>query len=511
MPTCAKATCDVTGMLDIPYGEGRAMMGGAVYKYRCNTETQMEGSNTLVCDGEKWNGTLPDCNAGPTEPELEVIVSGQAVTKVNPGDWVLVTCQAKGGHPLPDIGLTLDGLPSGSKDFRNFRNSFTFTATEEDNGKRILCTALNKVGTSAASTVLHVHTPPTNAAISGPKTIHYDDEFTYECSVEGGIPAPEITWTVRDSLGKNKEVKGEMMGQGLSRMQLRTGAEERMMSINCLGENSQGIVSHSIHVNTHYLPKTVEINGSTTATPGEYAHFTCLTTESFPVPALKWRVEKSGDVYEVSDIDGDVSTEALKDGGVAAFAKIDIPIEEGITHALVKCSAVVDGLGEKKSKQHEIDVTSVEEPVQTLEDKESEEYSSKTLDYSEESDDTSEYHKQPAVAELVTTTIDNKPEFVEEEKSKILWIPFKPVEDIEDYQNTFTSHDNELVEEAEEEENFFRPSGIPEPTMLKQEKETKSYVVHSPVSVSMVQSSSTSISIHSIVFAVALSLSTLFP
>ena len=29
----AEASCDETGMLDIPYGEGRAMMGGAVYKY----------------------------------------------------------------------------------------------------------------------------------------------------------------------------------------------------------------------------------------------------------------------------------------------------------------------------------------------------------------------------------------------------------------------------------------------------------------------------------------------
>ena len=28
----SEATCDETGMLDIPYGEGRAMMGGAVYK-----------------------------------------------------------------------------------------------------------------------------------------------------------------------------------------------------------------------------------------------------------------------------------------------------------------------------------------------------------------------------------------------------------------------------------------------------------------------------------------------
>ena len=83
-------------------------------------------------------------------------MSGNAVTAVKPGDWVLVTCQAGGGHPVPDIGLTLDGLPAGSKDFRNYRNSFTFTATEEDDGKIILCTAMNKVGSSTASTILHV-------------------------------------------------------------------------------------------------------------------------------------------------------------------------------------------------------------------------------------------------------------------------------------------------------------------------------------------------------------------
>jgi hypothetical protein len=93
----------------------------------------------------------------PNEPELEVVVSGSVVTKVKPGDWVLVTCQARGGHPVADIGITMDGLPSGSKDFRNFKNSFTFEATENDNGKRILCTAVNKVGTSAASTILQVH------------------------------------------------------------------------------------------------------------------------------------------------------------------------------------------------------------------------------------------------------------------------------------------------------------------------------------------------------------------
>ena len=30
--TLPEATCDQTGMLDIPYGEGRALLKGAVYK-----------------------------------------------------------------------------------------------------------------------------------------------------------------------------------------------------------------------------------------------------------------------------------------------------------------------------------------------------------------------------------------------------------------------------------------------------------------------------------------------
>ena len=30
--TLLEATCDQTGMLDIPYGEGRALLKGAVYK-----------------------------------------------------------------------------------------------------------------------------------------------------------------------------------------------------------------------------------------------------------------------------------------------------------------------------------------------------------------------------------------------------------------------------------------------------------------------------------------------
>ena len=92
---------------------------------------------------------------------------------------------------------------------------------------------------------------PRNAVISGPEVIHHEKEFTYECAVDGGNPAPEITWTVSDQLGQTKEQKGELIGEGLSRMMLKTGSEERMLTINCVGENTQGRVSHTKHVHTH--------------------------------------------------------------------------------------------------------------------------------------------------------------------------------------------------------------------------------------------------------------------
>merc|ERR1711892_887872 len=516
MPTCAKASCEETGMLDIPYGEGRAMLRGAVYKYRCNLGVEMEGSNTLVCDGERWNGTVPDCNVLPGEPRLELIVSGSVVTAVKPGDWVLVTCQAGGGHPVPDIGLTLDGLPAGSKDFRNYRNSFTFTATEEDDGKIIICTAMNKVGSSSASTILYVPAAPITAAISGPETVHHEDAFTYECSVEGGNPEPEISWTVSDHLGETKEMKGQKIGQGLSRMSLKTGSKERMITINCSGENTKGVVSHTKHVHTHYLPKSVKITGPTTALPGDYAHFTCLTTETFPVPALIWKIEKSGEFYEVDETDGDVSSEALEDGGAVAYAKTDILIEEGFENALIQCVAVVEGQEMVMSEKHKIDVISIEVPLEISDSTEKGESISKSTEkdsliseapyhhYSEEVISSDYDHEEEELVKLIT--LQKIPDIEEQERSRKLWIPLEPVEDMDDYQHLFESEHEEALEETE----FLRPSALPEAPMLKQGKETKSQAVESSVPVSMVYSSSSTILTSSILLVLALPLSTLF-
>ena len=61
-----------------------------------------------------------------------------------------------GGHPPPEIGLRFDGKPFATKDFRVWRNTFTFIAKSEDNGKKIECTATNKVGSANSVSELNV-------------------------------------------------------------------------------------------------------------------------------------------------------------------------------------------------------------------------------------------------------------------------------------------------------------------------------------------------------------------
>merc|ERR1719483_1992165 len=125
-------------------------------------------------------------------------------------------------------------------------------------------------------------------------------------------------------------------------------------------------------------------------------------------------------------------------------------------------------------------------------------------DYSEEDyEDVPEYkEKKTELFELVS--LEKIPDYDEEDRSKILWIPIKPVENIQDYQALPEEYD--VVKEIESGEDFLQASDIPEATMLKQEKEVRTAVVQSPVSVKTVYSSSTTISIKSMLSVLTFSL-----
>ena len=141
-------------MLDVPYGQGKSLMHGAVYKYRCNPGAEMEGEDTVACTGKEWNGSVPSCNLSPSQPSLQLEVKGNVVSQVREGDWVLVTCQARGGHPIPQIGLFFDG--KAIKDFKEWKNIFAFDASAAHNGKKVECRAVNKVGSANSVAELKV-------------------------------------------------------------------------------------------------------------------------------------------------------------------------------------------------------------------------------------------------------------------------------------------------------------------------------------------------------------------
>ena len=252
------------------------------------------------------------------------------------------------------------------------------------------------------------------------------------------------------------------------------------------------------------LPKSLQITGPTSALQGDYAHLTCLTTETFPVPELKWKIEKSGEFYAIDEVDADVSSDALEDGGVVAYAKTDILMEGGFNNALVQCVAVVNGQEKVMSDKHKIDIITIEaleEEVETKEDLQSYQY--------EQQDDKTPEDDHSVGTAFQLVKLEKTPDIKEQERSRELWIPLDPVDNIDDYQEMFHVDYNEVHEENENQEPFQRPSALPEAPMLKQEKEHKSQSIETAAPVAMVFSSSSTIFSPSLFLAVILSISTL--
>ncbi|CAG7721913.1 unnamed protein product [Allacma fusca] len=58
-PVCISAGCRRP---QLPHGIiGRPLFGGAAIVFECFPGYQMQGDSTIVCDGLRWNGTLPTC------------------------------------------------------------------------------------------------------------------------------------------------------------------------------------------------------------------------------------------------------------------------------------------------------------------------------------------------------------------------------------------------------------------------------------------------------------------
>ena len=181
---------------------------------------------------------------------------------------------------------------------------------------------------------------PSSVKISGPDTINHNSNYTYSCKVEGGNPRPTMRWKVNDV-----SMSGEEVEERLTRLAVVTGEEERTMTVSCIAENSLGVVSRSLHVDTEYLPQRIMIQAPATIMEGEEAAVSCLTSQSHPAPRVTWKLEKVGATHEIREkVERGETTLVVghegEDGGRLYRAGFVIEASEDISFVEVRVSDV---------------------------------------------------------------------------------------------------------------------------------------------------------------------------
>jgi len=335
LPACVSSSCDETGRMVVPYGEARALLGGAVYKYRCNSGLEMDGPDTVFCEGENWNSSVPTCLVPPATPQLDL------PELVEEGEEIDISCTATDGNPLPKVSLSLDGTVLGSSSL-----SFTtnFVAANHHHDQEIVCEASSRAGVNRVTRLLHVLSAPLTASVDGPSILHHGKDYTYTCAVEGGRPTPEIRWKVVDSSGEERIKEGEVVT-----VRLEEGV--RWVDVECFAENRQGSASGKMRGHVHFLPQAVEVSSDLSAsTPSSSLTFTCAAFKAFPAPKLLWRAEIAGEKTIVLEEEGEMTTKTEEDGTVSSFASLKVEVGPDAQRVRAECRALDDQLGERRSQ-----------------------------------------------------------------------------------------------------------------------------------------------------------------
>ena len=313
--------------------------------------------------------------------------------------------------------------------------------------------------------------PPGSLEMSGPATVQQQTSVTYSCAVQGGHPAPAIRWTVDGA-----PAQGAEQGGGVSTLSLETGDREAAMTVACQAENTEGVISEAINVNTEFLPRTLRIqvtqhiidylspffiindifqSPTVSVVEGGEATVSCLASHSRPAPSFTWTIEKFGTNHDTLERTAEAAVSVAEDDSLLVTETFTLEADAGLTHAEVSCAAHVAGLGQVSSDTVTIVVEAAEVIEYTTEAAEEETTTSSDLfsDYSlepklVEGDSSEEYADADAdtdadaaadknFAKLIPTDDDDDADATEQ-KEKVLWIPYNSKEDIEDYQDNFS-------------------------------------------------------------------------
>merc|ERR1711892_503703 len=278
----------------------------------CSAGAVMLGGSTVLCDGEAWMGSKPECLVAPHPPSLSVIIEGVEVENpaVAVGQEVTLACHSLGGNPAPTVAFILDGEQVGEEE--SVSGAFTFSAGQQHDGVRMVCVARNTVQEHPVYSlyqVLAIKYAPAATYIRGETAVLPGDHAQYTCTSAVADPAADIFVRVTDQDGDDIPVAVKT----LPAMKSRKGFSSRIsfeiefidaidhVEIECKAENDVGEAVSTINTVVTY-PSTTTTTTTTTSTTTATtitATSTSTTTSTTSATSYKLSEEDSADMGNI--------------------------------------------------------------------------------------------------------------------------------------------------------------------------------------------------------------------
>lgn len=335
-PLCSKPGCDENLVKDIRYGQSKRKAHGGVYKFRCDEGTVLKGSDVLICDGRKWNGSVPSCLSPALPPSIKLEVDGVVTRELVDGSKVTVTCEAEGGNPVPALSITIGENEVGhSLEAGAGVLTYTFVVGTEHNAAVVSCSALNSAMAQPlfSERVLNVKFGPKKVALGGPGSLVQGHAGGFECFSSPSNPPSDIQWKLVDQRDRDfshllevAEPSSSWTGTGwetTSTAALKAEIGVGSLHLTCTSTNPelQKEVEDTKHISIQFAPEKVTITGPQRASLGSRVSLECISSPSVPATSLTWSIKQANEVKEQNT---EEEVEQLLDGSFVTRAHLEV-------------------------------------------------------------------------------------------------------------------------------------------------------------------------------------------
>ncbi|XP_059083711.1 uncharacterized protein LOC131880986 isoform X2 [Tigriopus californicus] len=467
-PICARRGCDQTQFKEIPHGETKSQMKGAVYLFRCEPGAMLVGSPTLFCDGRHWNDTLPECVIAPGKVEIQgpsqlvldqfkedltihcVSAPSNPITRLkfqiqDPNEDMPSIVDPTDGDSDTNLVVDSSSLTEYSGEHGGWVTSVSIILSLEQtlnrkNGLTIDCLGENGVSPRPMEDSLSLtrEFPPGKVSVRGPSKMKAVGSAQFSCQSSPAQPAPKLAWRVEmggKSVAKfnGEHVETKVTSEGLmAATTLTLNVEDLILRlprqtisspdlvVECFAAHpslGEDFIAYAHMVEVLYPPGLPNISGvhsgeqMETGSPRE---LTCMSKPAGHPPArIQWFMGNQMMESHYS-VEGDV-----------ALAQVTFVPQIEFNGSELRCEAINEAIGSPVSQTIRLDLTtnqrfievttststtstSTEATTTTKEEEEEEE--EEVEEEVEEEEEEEEEMASPIPIETTTTSTTSTPE-----------------------------------------------------------------------------------------------------